>query len=339
MRIAHGRRPAALHFARGAADDARHEPAFRDRPRPRAAGASAGREHRLHQLGRARSTTAGPSRVTGGAAGRRRAATGRERRRRSRLRAPVHRRVARPAVRPGSSSARSSAGRSSSRTTRVDATERDRLRVQARVVDDNVGQQLDGINRALASVRDEFLATPPHSVSTLLSARLKALSDAIPGVRSMVAARRRRHVVASSVDTLLGRDFADRDYFRAPRASRNAGDALRRRAVQDLARQLHGRLRARDRRAERRLRRRRRRRARAGVLRGADALGAVRARHVGLARPRRRQGVRHHAAQDTAPDRGRLAAVARRDRPAAQRPAPSAAVVRRRRSAARARRG
>ncbi len=39
----------------------------------------------------------------------------------------------------------------------LDATERDRLRVQARVVDDNVGQQLDGMNRALASVRDEFL--------------------------------------------------------------------------------------------------------------------------------------------------------------------------------------
>ena len=65
----------------------------------------------------------------------------------------------------------------------VDGTERDRLRVQARVVDDNVGQQLDGMNRALASVRDEFLATPIHSVSTLLSIRLKALSDAIPGVR------------------------------------------------------------------------------------------------------------------------------------------------------------
>ena len=34
----------------------------------------------------------------------------------------------------------------------LDATERDRLRGQARVVDDNVGQQLDGVNRALASV-------------------------------------------------------------------------------------------------------------------------------------------------------------------------------------------
>jgi hypothetical protein len=100
----------------------------------------------------------------------------------------------------------------------VDATERDRLRVQARVVDDNVGQQLDAMNRALASVRAEYLATPIYGVSTLISMRLKALSDAIPGVRSMVLLDVDGNVVASSVDTLLGRDFRDRDYFAAARA-------------------------------------------------------------------------------------------------------------------------
>ncbi|MEO6361930.1 MAG: diguanylate cyclase [Caldimonas sp.] len=104
----------------------------------------------------------------------------------------------------------------------VDDTERDRLRVQARVVDDNVGQQLDGMNRALASVRGEYLATPVHSVSTLMSTRLKALSDAIPGVRSMVLIDADGTVVASSVDILLGRDFGDRDYFRAALATRSA---------------------------------------------------------------------------------------------------------------------
>ena len=78
-----------------------------------------------------------------------------------------------------------------------DATECDQLRVQARVIDDNVGQQLDGMSRALASVGDEFLATPVHSVSTLLSGRLKALSDAIPGVRSMVLLDADGNVVAS----------------------------------------------------------------------------------------------------------------------------------------------
>jgi diguanylate cyclase (GGDEF)-like protein/PAS domain S-box-containing protein len=99
----------------------------------------------------------------------------------------------------------------------LDANERDRLRVQARVVDDNVGQQLEGINHALAVVGDEFLETPVHSVSTLLSVRMKALSDAIPGVRSMALLDSDGNVVASSVDALLGRDFANREYFRAAR--------------------------------------------------------------------------------------------------------------------------
>ncbi|MEO5881440.1 MAG: cache domain-containing protein, partial [Caldimonas sp.] len=101
----------------------------------------------------------------------------------------------------------------------TDGTERDRLHAQARVIAENVGQQLDGMNRALASVRDDYIAMPPHQTSTLLSARLKVLSDAIPGVRSMVVLDAQGTVVASSVDALLGRDFADRDYFRAPRTA------------------------------------------------------------------------------------------------------------------------
>jgi len=103
----------------------------------------------------------------------------------------------------------------------AEATERDRLHAQARVIGENVGQQLDGMNRALASVRDDYLAMPPHQTSTLLSARLKVLSDAIPGVRSMVVVDAVGTVVASSVDALLGRDFADRDYFRSPKAEQS----------------------------------------------------------------------------------------------------------------------
>ncbi|MGZ5239949.1 MAG: PAS domain-containing protein, partial [Caldimonas sp.] len=103
----------------------------------------------------------------------------------------------------------------------TDMIESDRLQVQARVVDENVAQQLDGINRALVSVRDDFLGMPAYSVSSLLSPRLKVLSDAIPGVRSMVVLDADGTVVATSVDALLGRDFSDRDYFRAPQASRN----------------------------------------------------------------------------------------------------------------------
>jgi diguanylate cyclase (GGDEF)-like protein/PAS domain S-box-containing protein len=101
----------------------------------------------------------------------------------------------------------------------ADASERDRLQVQARVVDENVGQQLDGINRALASVRDDFLGMPTRSASTLVSTRLKALSDAIPGVRSMVLLDADGTIAASSVDTLLGRDYSNRDFYNVAKAS------------------------------------------------------------------------------------------------------------------------
>jgi diguanylate cyclase (GGDEF)-like protein/PAS domain S-box-containing protein len=103
----------------------------------------------------------------------------------------------------------------------ADATERDRLHAQARVIGENVGQQLDGVHRALASIRDDVLALPAQSAPASLSARLKVLSDAIPGVRSMVVLDAEGVVVATSVEALLGRDFSDRDYFRAPKASRS----------------------------------------------------------------------------------------------------------------------
>ena len=99
----------------------------------------------------------------------------------------------------------------------LDATERDRLRVQARVVDDNVGQQLEGMYHALASVGDDFLATP---VLRRLDPALDAheVAERRDSRRPLDgSARRRRHRVASSVDALLGRDFADREYF-GPRA-------------------------------------------------------------------------------------------------------------------------
>nr|HET7860755.1 diguanylate cyclase [Caldimonas sp.] len=98
-----------------------------------------------------------------------------------------------------------------------DATERDRLHVQARVVEANVGQQIEGLSHALATVRDDYRASAVGSVPSVLSQRMKALSDAIPGVRSMALLDGEGTVVASSVDSLLGRDFADRDYFRTVR--------------------------------------------------------------------------------------------------------------------------
>ena len=69
---------------------------------------------------------------------------------------------------------------------RVDAQERDRLQVQARVIDENLDRQLQGINDALAGVRDGFPPPVNKSAANAASRHLKVLSDSMPGVRTML---------------------------------------------------------------------------------------------------------------------------------------------------------
>ena len=99
--------------------------------------------------------------------------------------------------------------------TRIAATEQDRLVVQARVIDEHIGQQLDGIDKALNAIRAEFAesATVRPGSST---AQLKVLTDAIPGVRNMYVLDRDGTVTSSSEPVLIGRNFRDREYFEAP---------------------------------------------------------------------------------------------------------------------------
>ena len=101
----------------------------------------------------------------------------------------------------------------------IDATERDRLAVQARVIEDNISQQLDGINKALGSLRAEY-ARPVAERAGDTSARLKILSDAIPGVRNMFILDTAGRVTASSEAALLGTDLKDRAYFTASSQTR-----------------------------------------------------------------------------------------------------------------------
>ncbi len=104
----------------------------------------------------------------------------------------------------------------------VGTVERDRLQVQARVIDDNLIQQLDGIDKALAGVRADFLDAPVNRASAVGAARVKSLADAMPGVRTMLLLDAKGTVLAASEPALAGRDFAQRDYFRAARVAPNA---------------------------------------------------------------------------------------------------------------------
>lgn len=61
--------------------------------------------------------------------------------------------------------------------------ERDRLQVQARVVDEYLEQLLGGVNNALHGVREEVPLWKGHDFSARATKRLQALTEAMPGVR------------------------------------------------------------------------------------------------------------------------------------------------------------
>lgn len=91
--------------------------------------------------------------------------------------------------------------------------ESDSLLHQVRIIDANLSQQLEGMASAMLSVTKdaEKLAEPDHSASASL--RLRTLSDAMPGVRTMQLSDASGRVLASNRQELLGFDSGQRAYF------------------------------------------------------------------------------------------------------------------------------
>ena len=106
---------------------------------------------------------------------------------------------------------------------RVEAEESDRLQVQARVIDENLMRQLEGVNNALAGVRNELEQSKSVGTWSAASGRLKLLSDAIPGIRTMAILDARGVIVGSSRAELLGTNSSQRDFFAAPRQRPDPG--------------------------------------------------------------------------------------------------------------------
>jgi len=100
---------------------------------------------------------------------------------------------------------------------RLEARERDRLQVQGRVIDENLGRQLQGVNNALAGVLNDLQDWDGKSVGLPASRRLKVLSGAMPGVRTMNIVDAQGTVLASNRNELIGQSASQRDYFKVPR--------------------------------------------------------------------------------------------------------------------------
>jgi PAS domain S-box-containing protein len=91
------------------------------------------------------------------------------------------------------------------------------LASQALAIDENLSSQLTGAAGALRGVRADLASWPAEGLTASASRRLNALSDAMPGVRTMLLLDRDGRVLASSRPELTGRDFGDRAYFRQVR--------------------------------------------------------------------------------------------------------------------------
>jgi diguanylate cyclase (GGDEF)-like protein/PAS domain S-box-containing protein len=94
----------------------------------------------------------------------------------------------------------------------------DQLRVQARVVGENVLLQVNGVDKALSGVQHDFSGGRPDPEG-LKSAqqRFRTLAAALPGVRAILVLDAKGTVLAATRDELLGMKFSGRDYFVRPR--------------------------------------------------------------------------------------------------------------------------
>ena len=105
----------------------------------------------------------------------------------------------------------------------VEQDEGDRLKVQARVVDENLVHQIQGVASALVDVRNDFFSpggAPPDHVA--VQRRLRALANALPGMRDVFVLDALGSVIASNDESFIGRNFPYRDYFATPRAHPDA---------------------------------------------------------------------------------------------------------------------
>ena len=96
---------------------------------------------------------------------------------------------------------------------RIGIRERERLLTQTRVVQENLAWNLESLNKILATLQQD---PSIHSFDTTHSQRLNALTDAMPGVRTIFVMDTEGTIRVANRPELVGRNLKDRDYFKIP---------------------------------------------------------------------------------------------------------------------------
>ena len=96
----------------------------------------------------------------------------------------------------------------------IEAAERSRLTAQLKVIDINLEQQLNAASKVITLVRTSLpLLNAQKNGDALIAQRLRALQDAMPGVRAIIILDAQGTIQHSSEAELLGQNFRQRDYF------------------------------------------------------------------------------------------------------------------------------
>ncbi len=104
----------------------------------------------------------------------------------------------------------------------VNVRERDRLAILSRVVDENIQAQLHATDDALNSIRNDFSFLLAQKDGKLqLNRRLKAMTDAMVGVRTIIILDADGLVAASSDSKFIGKKFYEKQYYPAALKNRN----------------------------------------------------------------------------------------------------------------------
>ena len=98
------------------------------------------------------------------------------------------------------------------------ARERVVLLTHAHVIDENLSQQLMGVNAALDAAREDMKVLVAVGREAQMAPRLRSLSDAMPGVRTMLVTDANGRILASSRVEMIGLFIDDRPYFQLAKA-------------------------------------------------------------------------------------------------------------------------
>jgi len=109
-----------------------------------------------------------------------------------------------------------------SESDKVAARERQRLETQARVIEENIVRQLQGVNAALTGVRYGLVSGDLGGEASALTLNLKVLAEAMPGVRTISVLDAPGTMTASNRRQLIGQNFSQREYFSVPKAGLDA---------------------------------------------------------------------------------------------------------------------